>query len=75
MQTTYTPRVEEAPQGVFLPIVHVVGWYRLKLVNHPFKMPGSADTHEEALQLARLHTQRLVVAHHRSSAKIADTMR
>jgi len=75
MQTTFTPRVEEAPQGVFLPLVHVVGWYRLRLVNHAFKVPGSADTHEAALQLAKLHTQRLAVAHHRSSSKMVGAMR
>jgi hypothetical protein len=75
MQTMFTPRVEEAPQGVFLPLVHVVGWYRSRRVNHAFKVPGSADTQEAALQLARLHTQRLTVAHHRSSSKMVGAMR
>ncbi len=74
MQTTFTPQVEEAPQGVFLPLVHVVGWYRSKLVNHSFKVTGSADTREEAMQLARMHTHRLASPHHRSSSKMAGVI-
>ena len=75
MQTTFTPRIEEAPEGVFLPLVHIVGPYQSRLVNHAFKVPGSADTWEGAMQLARLHTQRMATAHQRSSSKIAGLMR
>ncbi|WP_157572253.1 hypothetical protein [Hydrogenophaga taeniospiralis] len=70
MQTTFTPCVAEAPEGVFLPLVHVAGWYQSRQVDHPFKATGSANTHEAALQLARMHVQRMVIAHQRSSSKM-----
>lgn len=75
MQTTFTPRVEEAPAGVFLPLVHVAGWFRSKLTDHSFKVPGSADTHEGAMQLARMHSQAMAIEHQRSSSKMAGVMR
>lgn len=75
MKTTFTPRIEEAPQGVFLPVVTVVGWYRSRLTDHTFRMTGSADTHEGAMQLARMHAYRLASLHHRSRSNMAGVMR
>lgn len=75
MQTTFTPRIEETPEGVFLPLVQIVGPYQARLVIDAFKAPGSADTREGAMQLARLHAECMTMAHQRSSSKMAGPKR
>lgn len=75
MQTTFTPRVEEVPTGVFLPFIHVTGWYQSKRVNHSYKVTGSANTPEGAMQLARMQAHSMATRYHRSSSKIRAGMR